>query len=1004
MKKLLLLIFGSFLVFGSIAQEAKTELKTRFDVIRNETVKGANTTVRIADAYQKLADASQSIYFLEAAGSGSTDPDSIDTYTGSSGSVLNITSYAGKWFIVQFLATNGKSPVYLNINSIGSKEVKNNGSDLGLADIDSLDVHIVAWDAVNDYFQILTLSSSGTVSSIATTSPITGGTITTTGTIGITQSTTSTDGYLSSTDWNTFNGKQASDADLTTIAGLSPSNDDFLQRKAGAWTNRTVDQVKSDLSLSGSNTGDQTITLTGDVTGTGTGSFATTIKTDVALAGSPTTTTQSPDDNSTNISTTAYADAKVEDAIVNGVTTIAPSQNIIFDELALKSPLYPGLLTYTSSHTATASTDIGKTIEMSSASALNFTITSNSLQDFPINTYLTVTETGTGGLTFVAAGTATITPPAGGNLLGPGKGLPSVIWQRAIDDWVLWNGVPPPVTDLTTDVTGVLPIANGGTGQATANDAFNALIPSQIGNSGKLLTTNGTNTSWTVAGSGWNLDGNTLGSEKWIGTADAFSFPIRTNNIERFKFDSNGNVTGSQTAQSSTNTFFGLTQSAHTGGSPIGLSFTAGAHTTLANAISNGFYYNGSRTKQFGQNTILAFDADVTYDFSNYVVSSSAATKTITTEVAFQIKGSPSAGTNATLTNFYPFAVTNSSNTVQAALVNVNTNFGSLILGSVSRASGPSIGPMASNGAFDDTGANMKFQTGTLATNGRVGYSFTTSAGTILQNSSDFISASPTLGGSTSVTTEQKLFRAGPTINPTNGTSLTIGMFVSDPTINVGASVTTAPIAGFVHKPTLTALNNAVNYAFISNSGAWGNGTLTPTYQYQITGTAANQNLLLVEEDGGANVIEAKESGGVNQLGFFAATPVAKPAAITDLGTVLSDLGLRTAGTAYTLTTTGNISTGNVTLGTAGNKLVITEGTDGRVGQTTLVAGTQTITINGLTTNSRAFVTLVTPTGVTLTTAYQAVCTSNTLTIQANVAAGTINTADGSVLNYFVIN
>ena len=48
---------------------------------------------------------------------------------------------------------------------------------------------------------------SGTVTSIATTAPITGGTITTSGTIGISQATTSTDGYLSSTDWNTFNNK-----------------------------------------------------------------------------------------------------------------------------------------------------------------------------------------------------------------------------------------------------------------------------------------------------------------------------------------------------------------------------------------------------------------------------------------------------------------------------------------------------------------------------------------------------------------------------------------------------------------------------------------------------------------------------------------------------------------------------------------------------------------------------------------------------------------------------
>jgi len=51
---------------------------------------------------------------------------------------------------------------------------------------------------------------------------------------------------------------QAYDADLGVIAGLSPSNDDFLQRKAGSWANRTIAQVKTDLSLTGTNSGDQT--------------------------------------------------------------------------------------------------------------------------------------------------------------------------------------------------------------------------------------------------------------------------------------------------------------------------------------------------------------------------------------------------------------------------------------------------------------------------------------------------------------------------------------------------------------------------------------------------------------------------------------------------------------------------------------------------------------------------------------------------------------------------
>lgn len=42
---------------------------------------------------------------------------------------------------------------------------------------------------------------------------------------------------------------EAWDADLDAIAALAPSNDDFIQRKAGAWANRTVAQVKTDLGV-----------------------------------------------------------------------------------------------------------------------------------------------------------------------------------------------------------------------------------------------------------------------------------------------------------------------------------------------------------------------------------------------------------------------------------------------------------------------------------------------------------------------------------------------------------------------------------------------------------------------------------------------------------------------------------------------------------------------------------------------------------------------------------
>jgi hypothetical protein len=46
------------------------------------------------------------------------------------------------------------------------------------------------------------------------------------------------------------------------------------------------------------------------------------------------------------------------------------------------------------------------------------------------------------------------------------------------------------------NLTGTLAVANGGTGQTTANTAFNALAPAQTSANGKYLKSDGTNTSW----------------------------------------------------------------------------------------------------------------------------------------------------------------------------------------------------------------------------------------------------------------------------------------------------------------------------------------------------------------------------------------------------------------------------------------------------------------------------------------------------------------------------
>jgi hypothetical protein len=64
-------------------------------------------------------------------------------------------------------------------------------------------------------------------------------------------------------------------------------------------------------------------------------------------------------------------------------------------------------------------------------------------------------------------------------------------------------------TGASTLTAGTLPILAGGTGQTTANAAFNALAPSQTSNTGKYLTTNGTDTSWATVGGGASITNDT---------------------------------------------------------------------------------------------------------------------------------------------------------------------------------------------------------------------------------------------------------------------------------------------------------------------------------------------------------------------------------------------------------------------------------------------------------------------------------------------------------------
>lgn len=139
-------------------------------------------------------------------------------------------------------------------------------------------------------------------------------------------------------------------------------------------------------------------------------------------------------DNST-YATQAFSNALVADVINDGVTTIAPSQNAVFDADVLKANISPASVTYSATGTLALS-DLGKTILASSASAINITVPPNSSVAFPIGASIPLIQTGTGLMTIVAGAAVTLN----GNLVSNGQNNLVFLYKISTDTWQVVNG------------------------------------------------------------------------------------------------------------------------------------------------------------------------------------------------------------------------------------------------------------------------------------------------------------------------------------------------------------------------------------------------------------------------------------------------------------------------------------------------------------------------------------------------------------------------------------
>ena len=229
----------------------------------------------------------------------------------------------------------------------------------------------------------------GTVTSVGTSGPLTGGTITGSGTIGITQSGVSSDGYLSSIDWNTFNNKQ--NALTNPVTGTGTIN--TLPMWSGA-----TSLVNSPLSYGADNFNFQYNSATGgSVTFTNSGLTAYAYVIQMNNFGSPRSTFHSYTDG---IVVQSIAGVQVSRIFANGNTIIGDGTVDNGRKLEIEGNLYIETI-------INATTDTDRFI-VSDSGVIKYRTGAEILADIGAQGSLTLTTTGTSGASTLVGNTLNI--------------------------------------------------------------------------------------------------------------------------------------------------------------------------------------------------------------------------------------------------------------------------------------------------------------------------------------------------------------------------------------------------------------------------------------------------------------------------------------------------------------------------------------------------------------------------------------------------------------------
>jgi len=180
----------------------------------------------------------------------------------------------------------------------------------------------------------------------------------------------------------------------------------------------------------------------------------------------------------------------------------------------------------------------------------------------------------------------------------------------------------PIVSSGTITIGGTLSVSNGGTGATTNSGALNNLLPTQTGNSGKYLTTDGTNASWATSAGGLTISTDTTtNASRYLTFTATTSGVISSENVSTALYfnPSSGSLTattfvGALTGNASTATL--ATSSTNlAGGAGGSLPYQTGSGaTTFLAAGSNGQYLtlSGGVPTWANLSTVSSFSAGTT--------------------------------------------------------------------------------------------------------------------------------------------------------------------------------------------------------------------------------------------------------------------------------------------------------------------------------------------------------------------------------------------------------